>query len=83
MSKTKARAQSADIPSTPRGAGQYRLVASTSQAPKTADLADPHSVKNAFLRRQNAPCASHRDLPGIDAPLKAATTFTKSPYIAG
>jgi hypothetical protein len=82
MTKAKARAHASNIPATPRGAGQYRLVASTSQAPKTDDLVDPHSVKNAFLRRQNAPCASHRALPGIDAPLKAATTFTKSPYIA-
>jgi hypothetical protein len=81
MTKTKAKARphAANIPPTPKDPGQNGLVASTSKAPKTADLFDPHSVKSAFLRRQNAPRASHPALPGVDTAPKAATPFFKSP----
>jgi hypothetical protein len=82
MTKTKPRIHAADFASTPTGAGQYSLVESKSQAPKTADFADPHSVKSTILCRQIAPRPSHRALHGIEAAFQAATPFSKSPYIA-
>ncbi|WP_294532569.1 hypothetical protein [uncultured Rhodoblastus sp.] len=79
MTKIKARTHAADIASTPKGAGQYSLVAATSLATKTVAETDPDATTNNIPCRQNAPCACLPTLLNIETALTTPTPLHKSP----